>query len=200
MATYRKATDAEKRMCQAVLDDAKAGNAAKAAAQLLIDGDLPIEEGRTAGDAIRSSIESNLSERAATIAMSTGCSEDEARKAARTPDFGSKDNWDVPEAVSSFDSNPSSFDIPHCDTESTDPSRSGDRYDFAPSCFNADGSWKLFHKWISDRIEHECGMFPVDGASGYISIDEISAIWHSVNGTEYGRPAWLEEEDDADNE
>lgn len=92
------------------------------------------------------------------------------------------------------------FDIPHCDTKSTDPSRSGDRYDFAPSCFNADGSWKLFHKWISDRIEHECGMFPVDGASGYISIDEISAIWHSVNGTEYGRPAWLEEEDDADNE
>ena len=92
------------------------------------------------------------------------------------------------------------FDIPHCDTESTDPIRSGDRYDFAPSCFNADGSWKLFHKWISDRIEHECGMFPVDGASGYISIDEISAIWHSVNGTEYGRPAWLEEEDDADNE
>lgn len=110
MATYRKATDAEKRMCQAVLDDAKAGNAAKAAAQLLIDGDLPIEEGRTAGDAIRSSIESNLSERAATIAMSTGCSEDEAMKVARTPDFGSSDNWDVPEAVSSFDSNPSSFD------------------------------------------------------------------------------------------
>lgn len=110
MATYRKATDAEKRMCQAVLDDAKAGNAAKAAAQLIIDGDLPIEEGRTAGDAIRSSIESNLSERAAEIAMSTGCGEDEARKAASTPDFGSKDNWDVPEAVSSFDSDPSSFD------------------------------------------------------------------------------------------
>lgn len=88
------------------------------------------------------------------------------------------------------------YDIPHCDTESTDPSRSGDRYDFAPSCFDADGSWKVFPKWTSDRIEHECGMFPVDGASGYISIDEISAIWHSVDGTEYGRPAWLDEEDD----
>ena len=125
MATYRKATDAEKRMCQAVLDDAKAGNAAKAAAQLLIDGDLPIEEGRTAGDAIRSSIESNLSERAATIAMSTGCSEDEARKAARTPDFGSKDNWDVPEAVSSFDSNPSSFDEAAAATPEPDKTATG---------------------------------------------------------------------------
>lgn len=125
MATYRKATDAEKRMCQAVLDDAKAGNAAKAAAQLLIDGDLPIEEGRTAGDAIRSSIESNLSERAATIAMSTGCSEDEARKAARTPDFGSKDNWDVPEAVSSFDSNPSSFDGAAAATPEPDKTATG---------------------------------------------------------------------------
>lgn len=125
MATYRKATDAEKRMCQAVLDDAKAGNAAKAAAQLLIDGDLPIEEGRTAGDAIRSSIESNLSERAATIAMSTGCSEDEARKAARTPDFGSKDNWDVPEAVSSFDSNPSSFDEATAATPAPDKTATG---------------------------------------------------------------------------
>lgn len=125
MATYRKATDAEKRMCQAVLDDAKAGNAAKAAARLLIDGDLPIEEGRTAGDAIRSSIESNLSERAATIAMSTGCSEDEARKAARTPDFGSKDNWDVPEAVSSFDSNPSSFDGAAAATPEPDKTATG---------------------------------------------------------------------------
>lgn len=125
MATYRKATDAEKRMCQAVLDDAKAGNAAKAAARLLIDGDLPIEEGRTAGDAIRSSIESNLSERAATIAMSTGCSEDEARKAARTPDFGSKDNWDVPEAVSSFDSNPSSFDGAAATTPEPDKTSTG---------------------------------------------------------------------------
>ena len=92
------------------------------------------------------------------------------------------------------------FDIPHCDTESTDPSRSGDRYDFAPSCFDADGSWKLFPKWISDRIEHECGMFPVDGTSGYININEISAIWHSVNGTEYGRPAWLDDEDDTGSE
>lgn len=109
MATYRKATDAEKRMCQAVLDDAKAGNAAKTAARMLIDGDLPIEKGRTAGDAIRSSIEDNLTERAAMIAMSTGCGEDEAMEAARIPDFGSRDNWDVPEAVSSFDSNPSSF-------------------------------------------------------------------------------------------
>lgn len=90
------------------------------------------------------------------------------------------------------------YDIPHCDTETTDPSRNGDRYDFAPSCFDADRSWKLFHKWISDRIEHECGMFPVDRASGYININEISAIWHSVNGTEYGRPAWLDEEDGAD--
>lgn len=125
MATYRKATDAEKRMCQAVLDDAKAGNAAKAAAQLLIDGDLPIEEGRTAGDAIRSSIESNLSERAATIAMSTGCSEDEARKAARTPDFGSSDNWDVPEAVSSFDSDPSSFDGATAATPESDKTSTG---------------------------------------------------------------------------
>lgn len=125
MATYRKATDAEKRMCQAVLDDAKAGNAAKAAARLLIDGDLPIEEGRTAGDAIRSSIESNLSERAATIAMSTGCSEDEARKAARTPDFGSSDNWDVPEAVSSFDSNPSSFDGAAAATPEPDKTSTG---------------------------------------------------------------------------
>lgn len=125
MATYRKATDAEKRMCQAVIDDAKAGNAAKAAAQLLINGDLPIEEGRTAGDAIRSSIESNLSERAATIAMSTGCSEDEARKAASTPDFGSKDNWDVPEAVSSFDSNPSSFDGAAAATPEPDKTATG---------------------------------------------------------------------------
>lgn len=125
MATYRKATDAEKRMCQAVLDDAKAGNAAKAAAQLLIDGDLPIEEGRTAGDAIRSSIESNLSERAATIAMSTGCSEDEARKVARTPDFGSSDNWDVPEAVSSFDSNPSSFAVAAAATPEPDKTATG---------------------------------------------------------------------------
>lgn len=125
MATYRKATDAEKRMCQAVIDDAKAGNAAKAAAQLLIDGDLPIEDGRTAGDAIRSSIESNLSERAATIAMSTGCSEDEARKAASTPDFGSKDNWDVPEAVSSFDSNPSSFDGAAAATPEPDKTATG---------------------------------------------------------------------------
>lgn len=125
MATYRKATDAEKRMCQAVIDDAKAGNAAKAAAQLLIDGDLPIEEGRTAGDAIRSSIESNLSERAATIAMSTGCSEDEARKAASTPDFGSRDNWDVPEAVSSFDSNPSSFDGAAAATPEPDKTATG---------------------------------------------------------------------------
>lgn len=125
MATYRKATDAEKRMCQAVIDDAKAGNAAKAAARLLIDGDLPIEEGRTAGDAIRSSIESNLSERAATIAMSTGCSEDEARKAASTPDFGSKDNWDVPEAVSSFDSNPSSFDGAAAATPEPDKTATG---------------------------------------------------------------------------
>lgn len=125
MATYRKATDAEKRMCQAVLDDAKAGNAAKAAAQLLIDGDLPIEEGRTAGDAIRSSIESNLSERAATIAMSTGCSEDEARKVARTPDFGSSDNWDVPEAVSSFDSNPSSFAVAAAATPEPDKTVTG---------------------------------------------------------------------------
>lgn len=125
MATYRKATDAEKMMCQAVLDDAKAGNAAKAAAQLLIDGDLPIEEGRTAGDAIRSSIESNLSERTAAIAMSTGCSEDEARKAARTPDFGSSDNWDVPEAVSSFDSNPSSFDGAAAETPEPDKTATG---------------------------------------------------------------------------
>lgn len=92
------------------------------------------------------------------------------------------------------------FDIPHCDTESTDPSKSGDRYDFAPSCFDADGSWKLFPKWVGDRIQHECGMFPVDGTSGYINISEISAIWHSVNGTEYGRPAWLDEEDGAGSE
>lgn len=125
MATYRKATDAEKRMCQAVLDDAKAGNAAKAAAQLLIDGDLPIEEGKTAGDAIRSSIESNLSERAAAIAMSTGCSEDEARKVARTPDFGSSDNWDVPDAVSSFDSNPSSFNGAAAATQEPDKTSTG---------------------------------------------------------------------------
>lgn len=87
------------------------------------------------------------------------------------------------------------FDIPHCDTESTDPSKSRDRYDFAPNCFNADGSWKVFPQWIGDRIQHECGMFPINGVSGYISINELSAIWHSVNGTEYGRPAWL---DDAD--
>lgn len=92
------------------------------------------------------------------------------------------------------------YDIPHCDTESTDPSKSGDRYTFAPSCFDSDGSWKVFRKWVGDRIEHECGMFPVDGACGYISIDEISAIWHSVNGTEYGRPAWLDDADGADGE
>lgn len=92
------------------------------------------------------------------------------------------------------------YDIPHCDTESTDPSRSGDRYTFAPNCFDADGSWKVLPKWVNDRMEHECGMFPVDGTSGYININEISAIWHSVNGTEYGRPAWLDAEDGADSE
>lgn len=86
------------------------------------------------------------------------------------------------------------FDIPH-DTKTTDPSGSDDRYYFATDCFNADGSWKVFPKWVSDRSSHEDGMFPVNGASGYISINEISAIWHSVNGTEHGRPAWL---DDAD--
>lgn len=92
------------------------------------------------------------------------------------------------------------FDIPHFDTETTDPSKSGDRYTFAPNCFDADGSWKVLPKWVYNRMEHECGMFPVDGTSGYININEISAIWHSVNGTEYGRPAWLDEEDGADSE
>lgn len=92
------------------------------------------------------------------------------------------------------------YDIPHCDTESTDPSRSGDRYKFAPSCFDDDGSWKVLNKWVNNRMEHECGMFPVDGTSGYININEISAIWHSVNGTEYGRPAWLDDEDDTSGE
>lgn len=91
------------------------------------------------------------------------------------------------------------FDIPH-DTKSTDPSRSYDRYYFAPDYFNADGSWKVFPKWVSDRSSHEDGMFPVDGASGYISVAEISAIWHSVNGTEYGRPAWLDDADGTDGE
>ena len=43
-------------------------------------------------------------------------------------------------------------------------------------------------------------MFPVDGTSGYININEISAIWHSVNGNEYGRPAWLNDEDDTGGE
>lgn len=92
------------------------------------------------------------------------------------------------------------FDIPHFDTETTDPSKSGDRYTFAPNCFDADGSWKVLPKWVYNRMEHECGMFPVDGTSGYININEISAIWHSVNGIEYGRPAWLDEEDGADSE
>lgn len=92
------------------------------------------------------------------------------------------------------------FDIPHFDTETTDPNRSGDRYTFAPNCFDADGSWKVLPKWVNNLMEHECGMFPVDGASGYININEISAIWHSVNGNEYGRPAWLDEEDGADGE
>lgn len=92
------------------------------------------------------------------------------------------------------------FDIPHFDTETADPSRSGDRYTFAPNCFDSDGSWKVLPKWVNDRMEHECGMFPVDGTSGYININEISAIWHSVNGTEYGRPAWLDAEDGADSE
>lgn len=92
------------------------------------------------------------------------------------------------------------YDIPHCDTESADPSRSGDRYKFAPSCFDDDGSWKVLNKWVNNRMEHECGMFPVDGTSGYININEISAIWHSVNGTEYGRPAWLDDEDDTSGE
>ena len=87
------------------------------------------------------------------------------------------------------------FDIPHFDTETTDPSKSGDRYTFAPNCFDADGSWKVLPKWVDDRME-----FPVDGTSGYISINEISAIWHSVNGTEYGRPAWLDDEDDTSGE
>ena len=92
------------------------------------------------------------------------------------------------------------FDIPHFDTETTDPSKSGDRYTFAPNCFDADGSWKVLPKWVYNRMEHECGMFPVDGTSGYININEISAIWHSVNGTEYGRPAWLDDEDDTGGE
>lgn len=92
------------------------------------------------------------------------------------------------------------YDIPHCDTESTDPSRSGDRYYFAPDCFDADGSWNVFPKWVGDRIGHEYGMFPVDGASGYINISDISAIWHSVNGTEHGRPSWLDDADGADGE
>lgn len=92
------------------------------------------------------------------------------------------------------------FDIPHFDTETTDPSKSGDRYTFAPNCFDADGSWKVLPKWVYNRMEHECGMFPVDGTSGYININEISAIWHSVNGTEYGRPAWLDDEDDTSGE
>lgn len=88
------------------------------------------------------------------------------------------------------------FDIPHFDTKSTDPSRSGDRYTFAPNCFDADGSWKVLPKWVNNLMEHECGMFPVDGASGYINISDISAIWHSVNGIEYGRPAWLDDAND----
>lgn len=92
------------------------------------------------------------------------------------------------------------YDIPHCDTESTDPSKSSDRYTFAPNCFDDDGSWKVLSKWVNNRMEHECGMFPVDGTSGYINISEISAIWHSVNGTEYGRPAWLDDEDDTGSE
>lgn len=92
------------------------------------------------------------------------------------------------------------YDIPHCDTESADPSRSVDRYKFAPSCFDDNGSWKVLNKWVNNRMEHECGMFPVDGASGYINISDISAIWHSVNGIEYGRPAWLDEEDDTGSE
>lgn len=92
------------------------------------------------------------------------------------------------------------FDIPHFDTETTDPSKSGDRYTFAPNCFDADGSWKVLPKWVYNRMVHECGMFPVDGTSGYININEISAIWHSVNGTEYGRPAWLDDEDDTSGE
>lgn len=43
------------------------------------------------------------------------------------------------------------YDIPHFDTETTDPSRSGDRYTFAPSCFDADGSWKVLPKWVNRR-------------------------------------------------
>lgn len=91
------------------------------------------------------------------------------------------------------------YGIPHCDTESTDPRGSTDRYYFADDCFNDDGSWGLFPKWTSDRLNHECGLFPVDNSSGYINVSEISAIWHSVNGIEYGRPAWLADAGDSDN-
>lgn len=53
------------------------------------------------------------------------------------------------------------YDIPHCDTESTDPSKSGDRYTFAPNCFDADGSWKVLPKWVNDRMEryHFCDTY-----------------------------------------
>lgn len=83
------------------------------------------------------------------------------------------------------------YDVPHFDKENTDPARSRDRFDFAPDCFNDDGSWKYLNNWIDDREQHECSMFPVDGRNGFINVNEISAIWHSVNGVEHGRPAWL---------
>lgn len=112
MSTYRKATDSEKRMCQAILDDEKAGTAAKVAAQILIDDEMPIEDNQTAADLIKMSINDNLSERAEEYAMMTGCSYQEAMEAARTPDFGSHDNWDVPEAINTYESNPTAFDMP----------------------------------------------------------------------------------------
>lgn len=117
MTEYRHANDSEKRMCQAILDDKKAGTAAKLAAQLLIDGDLPIESDQSAADVIKMSINDNLSERAYEYAAMSGCSTEEAMSAARVPDFGTTDNWDIPEAVTSFENNPSSFDVEISDTQ-----------------------------------------------------------------------------------
>lgn len=69
-------------------------------------------------------------------------------------------------------------------------------YWLSSDAFNHDGSWERFEKWYFDRLNHECAMFPVDNGNGYINVNEISAIWYSVNDTEYGRPAWLSDKND----
>lgn len=83
-----------------------------------------------------------------------------------------------------------SYKIPHIKDDENDS------YWFSSDAFNHDGSWERFEKWYFDRLNHECAMFPVDDGSGRININEISAVWYSVNDIEYGRPAWLLDKND----